>query len=118
MSYKKTLKTDNYTVIIYIDSEHTVNPINDWVDSEVILNSGERYYPSFFTIEKIKAIMSANKESGDDLNGLYFWAADLLIIEELSESKIMQVIEHLYKTGKLEFVLCHTKYKPEPDVGK
>lgn len=65
-----------------------LNLVNDNVDVEVFLDNGKRYSATFFTIQNIISILSKYKETKECCNGLYFWASDMIIVENLDDDVI------------------------------
>ena len=109
MSYKKTFVYPEYTIHVFVTDDQIIDAENDWIDVEIALSNGEHYYPSFFTIKRIQEILEHDKIEGDNLNGLYFWATDQIIIESMSIENILKTIEHLYKDNKLQWMFCNTR---------
>ncbi|MCO6514849.1 MAG: hypothetical protein J6589_10365 [Snodgrassella sp.] len=73
------------------------NQVNDNVDVEVFLDNGKRYAATFFTIENIISILNKYKETKECCNGLYFWASDMIIVENLNDKVINKTIQDLIK---------------------
>lgn len=74
---------------------------NDNTDVEITVN-GSKYIATFFTIENIKSLMEKYKSTGECLGGTYFWAADMIIVKDLSESTIHSTLDCMIKNGELE----------------
>lgn len=75
--------------------------LDDNIDVEIQLESGERYYATFFTIANIKSLFQKNRISGECRQGLYMWASDMILVEQLSQSVVEDTIESLIRTGEL-----------------
>jgi hypothetical protein len=80
--------------------EEPIDPASDNVDVEVILSNGDRYVATFFTIENIRRIMERYVETGECANGKYFWASDMIIVDELTEEAIEETVRDLMISGE------------------
>lgn len=74
---------------------------NDNVDVEVVFNNGDRYSATFFTILNIQFLLDQYKKTGECSNGLYIWASDMIIVENISENIIRNVVLDLLHSGEL-----------------
>jgi hypothetical protein len=54
--------------------------MNDNVDVEVRLSDGSRWSGTFFTIRNVRALFTKNRATGECANGLYLWAADMILV--------------------------------------
>lgn len=79
---------------------NVIDIYNDNIDVQVEIN-GKMYVATFFTISNIRQIMSTYKSSGECLNGKYFWASDMIIVDNLEENEIRKVITHLVDNGEI-----------------
>ncbi|MWP47531.1 hypothetical protein [Gilliamella sp. Pas-s27] len=77
--------------------DQDLNQVTDNVDVEVFLDNGKRYAATFFTIENIISILNKYKETKECCNGLYFWASDMIIVENLNDKVINKTIQDLIK---------------------
>lgn len=100
----------NYKVTIQIYCEG-LNKDNDNIDVFVEFETGERYVATFFTISNIQEIMKRYRSTGECNHGQYFWASDMIIVEELTETTIKETIEHLLLEGEFEDIFS----KCDPD---
>lgn len=93
---------------IWIEFEHwadgELDPIDDNSDVIVTLESGEQWVASFFTYKNIATLTEKNRTTGECLNGRYFWARDLILIDELTREQIEQVINDLIENEDFEKV--------------
>jgi hypothetical protein len=65
------------------------------VDVVVTLRNGDRYGATFFTMDNIKHLFRKFAESGECVNGLYFWATDMVLVQRLDRWTIEQTIAGL-----------------------
>ena len=89
----------DYELIIFHWPESVKDPKDDNVDVQVNFPDGSRYAATFFTYKNIQSLRDYYKESGECLGGKYFWAAEMILIEEISEENIRNVIRDLRQDG-------------------
>ena len=75
-------------------------------NSDVIVRftDGTKYVATFFTYKNIYSESEANKQSGECLSGKYFWASDMILIDQLSRIQIQNVIDDLIGNGEFESI--------------
>ena len=78
--------------------------INDNTDMIVTFTDGTRYVATFFTYANIEYLRQKNKRTGECLNGRYFWASDMIIVDRINRKEITEIIEHLTKSYEFECV--------------
>ena len=89
---------------IWIEAEHW-SP-GQWVprnaNSDVIVTfpDGRRWTATFVSYENISTMRLKNQETGECLTGRYFWAADLVLVDEVTRSRIGDVINDLLARGE------------------
>jgi hypothetical protein len=81
------------------------DPDNGNIDVEIIFNDGTKYVPTFFTLKNISSLMDSYRDTGECKNGLYFLAADTIIVKQITKEVISETINDLVKTGEL-FTIC------------
>jgi hypothetical protein len=98
----KTIKT------IWIESEDK-GPIiggqlytDDNSDVIVTFTDGQRYVATFFTYDNIKTLTEKNKRTGEQLNGTYFWASDMILVDSVDRDTIEKVIGELIKENSFD----------------
>ncbi len=70
---------------------------NDNLDLNIVLENGEVYFGTLFTLQNIKHLMESNYD-------IYFWSTDMLILKDLSYESIFIVVEKLLNDGILKQV--------------
>jgi len=95
-----TISTDP-TIIVFSadDLEAPVLDLN--VDVEVHTESG-RWSATFFTLANIEALMREHAVTGECAGGLYEWAADMIVVRELSYEVIRRTVVQLQRDGEFE----------------
>ena len=96
-----TAASASYKLKIFWDSQK-IDPYNSNVDVEVVLNSGDRYGATFFTLQNIQYLMEQYALSKECKGGLYFWAADMIVVRELTDDVIRETIEGLILANEFE----------------
>jgi len=81
---------------------------NDNSDVVVSFSDGSRYVATFFTYKNIESLRQKNNETGECLNGRYFWASNMLIISRIERREIEETIEHLISGNEFELVFDKT----------
>lgn len=74
---------------------------NDNTDVIVTLTNGEKYVGSFFTYSNIAELTAKNKRTGENLQGKYLWASDMILVDKCSRKDIEQVVNELLKQDEL-----------------
>lgn len=59
----------------------------------------KQYVGSFFTYKNIESLIAKNKEWGECLNGRYFWASDMILIEEITPELVREVVVEMINDG-------------------
>ena len=73
-------------------------------DVIVLLTDGHTYTASFFTYDFIEQVRNSNKQSGDFLNGRYFWGKNMVLVEECSPDVINPVVIDIIDEGEFNEV--------------
>ncbi|MFH0900425.1 MAG: hypothetical protein V2A73_07330 [Pseudomonadota bacterium] len=74
------------------------DPVVDNVDVEAVLPDGRRYGATFFTLRNIQRLFEKNRATGECLGGVYLWAANMILGEELTMEVIRRTVEDLLDT--------------------
>ena len=91
---------------VWIEAEHWSAgqwlPRNANSDVVVTFADGRRWAATFFSYENINAMRLKNQETGECLGGRYFWATDLVLVDEVSRSRIEAVVADLLTSGEFQ----------------
>ena len=91
-------------VEIWIEAEHWApgqwTPRDDITDAIVTLNDGTRWVATFCAFEHLAALRRNSAESGECLGGKYFWASDLVLIDDTSRPSIEVVVRDMLASGE------------------
>lgn len=104
----KNLKANNTKFNLWLEFEEVEannwDIKNDATNIHVDLEDGRHYGLNVWTYKFLETIIVLDKETGQNLNGLYQNPPDLFV-QELTRECIQQTIEELLKMGDLETVL-------------
>jgi hypothetical protein len=84
--------------------------INDNSDIDIILEDGTVLYATAFTFKNIEWLRDKNIKTGECLNGRYFWAKNMLIVNKINRQEIEQIVNHLIQEGELESIFTKTDF--------
>ena len=69
----------------------------------VTLEDGSQWSAMSFSYKNIASLVEKNRRTGEWLSGKYFWAADMVLVEEVSRDCIEKVITQLVDINPQEF---------------
>ena len=55
-----------------------------------------------FTSKNLSTLAKKNETSGECLKGRYFWATDMILVDQLSRERVEEVVSHLSSEGEFE----------------
>ena len=93
---------------IWIEAEQWA--LGEWepadCNSDVIVSfeHGAEWVATFFTYANISTLAEKNRVSGECLGGKYFWASDMILVDEISRERIEEVVKHLIEAEEFESV--------------
>lgn len=98
---------------IWIEAEQwdgeNINNEDENTDVIVKYEDGTEWSATFFTYKNIISLSKKNKATGENLNGKYFWASNMLLIKKISRQEIEAVTNELIKDGTFESVFSKIK---------
>jgi hypothetical protein len=86
--------------VYWIDDEFGIDPNDDNVDVFVEFASGERFVATFFTLDNIKSLMAAHRETGECAHGLYLWSTHMIVVDRLTRVNVERVVADLLGSGE------------------
>ena len=93
---------------IWIEAEQWAEGEWDSLDcnSDVIVSfeSKGKWVATFFTYENIKTLAKRHADNGECLNGKYFWATDMILVDEFTRKRVEEVIAQLLADEEFERV--------------
>lgn len=91
---------------VWIEAEHWTegewNPPDDNSDAIVTREDGSRWVASFFSYANISSLAQKNRRTGECLGGKYFWASDMILIDEVTRAGIEEAIQDLMASSSFE----------------
>jgi hypothetical protein len=95
----RTINEIGYDILI-VEGGNPINPLDDNVDVLVRFPTGVDHAAVFATLRGIQSRMEYFKVSGECAGGLYFWAADLVIVASLTDAVIRATVKDLLESGE------------------
>ena len=80
------------------------NPDDDNTDVLVTLSDNTRWVATFFTYKNITTLAKKNQQTGECLSGKYFWASDMILVDNINRASIEEVVMHLVEKEPLGFM--------------
>lgn len=100
--------TESRKYSLWIEAEEWTegewNPADDNTDVIVAFADGSRWVATFFSYANVHTLTEKNRQTGECLAGAYFWASDMILVEEVSRAQIEPVVADLIKTRGFELV--------------
>jgi hypothetical protein len=82
------------------------DPARDNVDVEVTLADGSRFGATFFTVTSVQRLFRKNRATGECGGGRYLWAANMILVQELTTDVIKHSVRDLLDRGKFGSAFC------------
>ncbi|UNK18207.1 hypothetical protein MNQ98_27990 [Paenibacillus sp. N3/727] len=106
---------NNMKMHIWIEAEIWAEGTWDKTDTNsdviVVFPDRSKWIATFFTYNNIQTLREKNDQTGECMNGAYFWSSDMVLIDIVTRERIEQVIHDLVEDRSFESVF--TRY---PDV--
>ena len=80
------------------------NPEDDNTDVWVTLSDHTKWVASFFTYKNINTLAKKNHQTGESLSGKFFWASDMILVDQVTRASIDEVVRHLIEEEPWEFM--------------
>lgn len=93
------VRREGYEICFVPDAFEALDEV-DTVDMWVILDDGERWSGTVCTLDNVRRTMDRWRETGECLDGSYFWVWDGLIVRDRGLPAMTAVIDHLVATGE------------------
>jgi len=90
---------------LWIEDEHCVGewpPADNNTDVNVTLADGSRWVATFFSFDNVATLRRNYAKSGECLGGKYFWASDMVLIDDTSRVSIESVVRDLLSSGEFQ----------------
>jgi len=73
-------------------------------DVLVIFSNGTAWAAKFFTYRNLATLSEKNRQSGDSLQGGYFWTSNMILVDELTRARVEAVVSELLANQEFELV--------------
>jgi hypothetical protein len=112
---------------IWIENEITVDehgrthdPTDTNSDVIVTMTDRSRWVATFFSYTNIDSLVAKNRVSGECLSGRYFWASDMILVDEVTRERIEAIIKDLLTTHEFQaiFTRCATDDEEPEDANR
>ena len=105
---------------IWIEAEEWAegewNIEDDNTDVIVTFSDRSKWIASFFTYINIQTLREKNKQTGESMNGAYFWSSDMALIDFVSRERIVEVINYLIENDEFNSVFIrYPNVEPKDD---
>jgi hypothetical protein len=77
-------------------------PLDCNSDVMVSFEKGGEWLATFFTYKNLSTLAKQNESTGECLNGKYFWASDMIVVDEVTRERVEEVVSHLILEGEFE----------------
>ena len=82
------------------------DPADDNVDVEVTLADGVRFGATFFTVKNVETLFRKNRETGECGGGIYLWATNMILVEELTMEVLEKAVQDLMDSEEFYSAFC------------
>lgn len=109
----ETLTGDGYEISVVVGDE-PINPEQDALNVIVNLEGQGNYAAVFGTLQWVRERLDHYRQTGECASGLYFWTADLVIVEVLTLDVIRRAVEDMIETGTLQLAFSGPSFDITP----
>lgn len=99
---------DNSKMTVWIEAENWVpgewTPDDDSSDVIVTFEDTSRRIATFISYKYVNTLTERYRTSGENISGACKWIRDMILIDEISRPRIVEVINDLFKAGDFELV--------------
>ncbi|MEC0170625.1 hypothetical protein [Paenibacillus graminis] len=100
---------------VWIEAEIWPEGLSDCKDDNtdviVVFPDRSKWIATVFTYQNIETVRQKNIQTGECMNGAYFWSSDMVLVDIISRERIEQLIDHLIKHDNFQSV-----FNRYPDV--
>ena len=89
---------------LHFPTDLTEPTADDNVDVRIELTDGRAFSVTFFTVSNLVTLVARWGKTGECANGLYVWAKNMIVVQEISQTVIRKVIQDLVETDEIESV--------------
>lgn len=96
---RMSLQIEHIILSVENQSSGNIDYEDEFTDVIILLENGDTYVASFFTYKNIEKQRAAHFVSGEFLNGKYFWADRMVLIENCALENVEEVVNNIIKEG-------------------
>lgn len=93
---------------VWIEAEEWASgqwiPEDGNTDVMVTFQDGHRWLATFIAYKNIQTLTEKHRKTGENLFGAYVWISDMVLVDEISCSRIEAIIHDLLKQGEFESI--------------
>ena len=94
--------SDSQNFSVHVLGAQVWDPLNDNVDVEVRFGDGRRFGATFFTLANVERLFDKNRKTGECASGLYLWAANMILVRDVSIETIERTVKDLMDCDEFE----------------
>ena len=99
--------------IVFPTGYNIINPDNDNIDINIVLENNKVFFATIFTVENIKHLLDEGQES-------YFSSTDMIITKNITKPEIKKVITEIINEEYIEDICSEIGYIkdifPDPET--
>jgi hypothetical protein len=84
------------------------NPVDGNTDVIVTFADRSRWVATFFSYANIATLVANHRRSDESLGGEYFWSSDMILVDEVSRTRIEEVVAHLLHEGDFKRIFTRS----------
>lgn len=104
------MKGKSYSV--WIEAEHWAGNEGTYEDNNIDVfvkfEDGTEWNATFITYKNIYTLSEKNAETGEYLNGRYFWTTDMILVKTIQRKYIKEVIDELINSEDFERIFSRS----------
>jgi len=92
---------------LYLSSDYEqgkIAPDLDSTDVIIQMNNGDKHVASFFSYDYIANWEANQKDTSENLNGKFFWAPNMVIVDKCTKENIKEIVKYLIDEGDFRSV--------------
>ena len=99
---------EDYAIWIEAEEAGQWDPRDCNSDVLVIFQNGKAWAAKFFTYRNLATLSEKNRRSGECLQGGYFWASNMILVDELTRTRVEAVVAELLANHEFELVFSNS----------
>lgn len=96
------MKIARLHVVVGKEAKDKTDFFGAYTDVIVELSDRKKFIASFFTYKSMEQLKLRHQQTGDFLHGKYFWANNMVLVENCSKENVMGVVQDLIEEGQFK----------------